>query len=176
MPATGVVITDGYSDRPWNTWQEAMTTRAQLISLLAIGVTSSVNVQELVNIASFPASIVNNLPTPNAFKINSFNNLAQIKDDIVSTVCNGNNFKICMFVCACVCARVCVCDVCVCVYVRTCVRASAHACVSVSVCVCVCVSVCVCVYVCVCVCVSACNKQLSTLSLTYRLYSLSEML
>lgn len=88
IPATAIVITDGYSDVPANTWAQAIQARAQGINLISIGVTKSINVQELVNIASYPANIVSGLPTPNAFVINTFSNLTALESVVVSTVCS----------------------------------------------------------------------------------------
>ena len=79
----GVVITDGRSANPPQTQVEANNARGDHISLMAIGVGSGVDVNELHNIADDPDSA-------NTFQVSNYDQLDGIVSSIVSRACQGD--------------------------------------------------------------------------------------
>lgn len=83
-PNVGLVITDGNSNDPSETWEEARDTKAAGVNLLVVGVGTSVKMSELRGIASYPVS-------GTVFKADSFFSLAnglveQVRDAVCNTV------------------------------------------------------------------------------------------
>ena len=81
----GILISDGGSSDRVTTWEEAMETRADGITLLAVGVgieNNKYNERELRHIASDPDSHT-------YFSSMDYTSLVDLTDSVVESVCNG---------------------------------------------------------------------------------------
>ena len=77
-----VLITDGQSDDEDHTWEQAMLLRKQGVFILAIGAGRSPKQLELQGIASWPVE-------KNVLRVDSFELLENIREDILNSVCNS---------------------------------------------------------------------------------------
>ena len=75
------IITDGRSIDMDQTMEEARINKANNISQVAVGVGDSVRFNELLAIASYPA-------TGNVFNVSHFSRLKNFKDSFLDTICN----------------------------------------------------------------------------------------
>ena len=82
IPNVGIVITDGRSNSPRDTWSEAIAVRRQNIDLVAIGVGGNIDNSELRAIASDP---VDN----NILIASSFDNLNSLLDKVRASICKS---------------------------------------------------------------------------------------
>jgi len=83
-PNVGLIVTDGRSNDPIQTWTRARTARANGISLLAVGVGNNIRPKELEAIASYPQS-------KNIFYANDFTALDGIVNNVLDAVCNNED-------------------------------------------------------------------------------------
>ena len=79
----GVVLTDGRSNDPQATWQNAMSIRKDGVNMISVGV-GNANMKEMQAIATDP-----NGDNANIFMVDTFDNLATINDQLISAICNG---------------------------------------------------------------------------------------
>lgn len=86
-PSIAVLLTDGVSNDQAATLREAMAVRAQGITLIAVGIGPSPNIQELDGIASYPS-------LQNIFRATDFNSLNALRDSLVQAVCNSKPLSI----------------------------------------------------------------------------------
>ena len=79
----GVILTDGRSDDAEATWQSAMAVRSEQDAfLIAVGIGNNIRKLELEGIASEPVMA-------NVLKVDSFDNLEDIRNTLVQDICNG---------------------------------------------------------------------------------------
>ena len=82
VPKIGVVLTDGRSNSPAQTWDQAKLARNSNITLMAIGVGNNVPQLELDAISSGPVD-------KNVFTVPSFDSLSGLANRILDGVCNS---------------------------------------------------------------------------------------
>ena len=82
IPNVGIVITNGRSNLPLDTWSEAIAVRRQNIDLVAIGVGGNIDNSELRAIASDP---VDN----NILIASSFDNLNSLLGKVRASICKS---------------------------------------------------------------------------------------
>jgi len=84
IPNIAVLITDGSSNNPELTFEEAVRVRSRGITLMGIGIGQDANVEELEGIASFPVSA-------NVMMIDDFDNLTTLHANLSLSLCNEVN-------------------------------------------------------------------------------------
>ena len=82
VPNVGIVITDGRSNNPRDTWAQAISTRNQNIDLIAIGVGGNIDNSELRAIASDPVD-------KNIFIASNFDALDSLLSQVRNSVCKS---------------------------------------------------------------------------------------
>lgn len=91
MPRIAIVITDGNSVHPPETLQAANEARQENIGLIAVGVGSSVNLQELQNIASDPDA-------SHVFQATSYEQLQALTTSVLDSACTSKLFNYCLLI------------------------------------------------------------------------------
>ena len=86
----GILVTDGRSNDPTGTWQEARILREDGVHLMAVAVGPSPDLEELYNIVNAPEK-------NNVFVAPDWNNLGSVLSDVVSSTCNGVYTRVCLW-------------------------------------------------------------------------------
>ena len=81
-PNIAIILTDGKSDNPTDTQNEALEARKAGIHIVAIGVGESINLPELKGIATDPDD-------ESVFIVKDFNALTGTVDKMLKNLCNG---------------------------------------------------------------------------------------
>ena len=77
-----VLITDGKSDDPENTWEEAMATRQQGIHVMTVGIGAGIRDSELRSVSS-------GVQGHSIHKVEDYDDLENIVERLVDGLCNS---------------------------------------------------------------------------------------